>query len=215
MISLTIKTFEGSQRVHVPTLWGELSCKQLFSVITLAAEERINTLEIFSCITGISTDDLGSIKSAKVEAKLFKAMAFLNADPPEWDEVKPPKKLVIGNDVYKYPLRLGTETLGQKIRLAQIIQKSDDITKAIPEAVAIYMQPFFDKSKFKADRIPAAITRLDDANGLDIYGLGIFFLTVCAHSLKLGVQGLLTRTIARRHSSSQKLISNASNRSGN
>lgn len=219
MIGIKIKTTDGTVLVQIPTTWGELSARQLIGVTSLDPEGRRDLLKVFQLLTGLDLETVGSIKSAKVEAALWRAISFLGNDPPKWDQLDRPKRLAIGSEAYEYPQRLGTETLGQKIRLSQLVQRSPDLVDAFPEAVAIYLQPYFDKQpgkarKFDADRLPQALEKIQEANGLDVFALGLFFLTSLSYSLNIGVRALLLRTTERRTSSRARQTLDASSPSG-
>lgn len=87
-----------------------------------------------------------------------------------------PERLVIGERLVKVP-RPDKSTLGQNILFMQAAEKAADIYEAIPELLAIFLQPEFDGDKFDRHKVPALRDKILQAPGVECLAVFGFFLS--------------------------------------
>jgi len=189
MIKLKLKTQNGTLHIECKSSWDELTLSEFIQLETVGIS-ALSPLKIFSILTGLEVDILANASGKEVLNNLTGVTSFINS-APKFEDLPPPKTIMIGDKAYKTPLDFEKTMLGQKILLQQIIANNkQDIIKELPNVLAIYLQPVID-GKFKDERLPEVRETLMDSPAIPAYALAQFFFL---HSSDLANIGLRKKT---------------------
>ena len=170
----------------VPTKWEELSLAQLVKVSTISND---NVLELFSIITGIPISVPENSRDKNLEKNIWQVIEFIG-NPPKWDELKPPSRLLLENVYRLVPKKFSNLMIGQKIMIAQCVRKVEDMVEQMPRILAIIFQPVIDKGKFEAKRIDELAGQMLKVNGIEGYAIASRFFLRSKILRSYGINGL-------------------------
>lgn len=88
-----------------------------------------------------------------------------------------PKVLQIGDKILDLPRNVGSLSIGQNIHLRQILDKSKYLEENLSIATAIYLQPYYDNTKFDFDRAVELEKIIAEMPAYLIKPVGFFILT--------------------------------------
>jgi len=144
----------------------------------------------FSLIMGIDYDIISRSKSKKLYRTLFDVLSW-TGQYVDWAKLEVPEFLTIGEKDIQIPKDLGAHTLGQKILVHQAMLERDNVTQALPVALAVYLDPLYHGSDFDRDRSIKFEETILKLPVLEAYPTGIFFLTRLLPSPSYGISDLL------------------------
>ena len=149
--------------------------------------ESKDMIGLLSAFTGQNYNNLENAKGNLWEP-LFQVLSFV-FDAPQWNKIKKPKLVTLGNKQVKPPTNLMLETFGQKVMALQLITNEDDHIHKIPDILAIYLQPAYD-GKFVADRVPDIKKMVMEMASHESMPFGLFFLKRLLRKRSFGKLGL-------------------------
>ena len=187
MIKFKAKTTKGPIDIHAKSSWDELTLEEFIELESIGVDE-LTPLNTFKVITGLDIEVIGGAKGETILEKLTDICQFINK-APDFKNLDPPKKLLVGEKVVKCPLDFGETMLGQKILLnAIVVNNKDDLLSKLPRVLAIYLQPIIDK-KFDNKRLPDIEKQVLQSNGVQCFALGQFFFLHSPNLSAIGLRG--------------------------
>ncbi len=173
MVILNIVTNKGKQAVSVPDSWAEISFEQFLLIEN--SWDRKDPVHLFSIITGIDFETLQESQDDYIEETLYRLVSFVFANTPDWDNLTPPKKIMINGRIIAVPSDIGAGTLGQKVMLNTALSTVKDVSQLMIEALCIYLQPLY-HGKYDQNKFNEFKQVLMKAPVLDCYAIARFFL---------------------------------------
>ena len=161
----------------IPETWQEITVAQFVRLETdrWDGKDAIKLLGILSGVNVKKLDNLQGKQATKIYDVLSDALAFVAGDPPDFEALSIKNKFNLNGRDLDVPNDLEMERIGQKILLANLMQ-NDNMTKQIPQALAIYFQPIYDKvEKFDRKRIPVIVDHINRTPIIEAYPIVSFF----------------------------------------
>ena len=161
----------------IPETWNEITVAQFVRLETdrWDGKDAIQLLGILSGVNVKKLDNLEGKQATKLYDVLTEALAFVAGDPPDFEALSIKNKFNLNGRDLDVPNDLEMERIGQKILLANLMQ-NDNMTKQIPQALAIYFQPIYDKvEKFDRKRIPVIVDHINRTPIIEAYPIVSFF----------------------------------------
>ena len=161
----------------IPETWQEITVAQFVRLETdrWDGKDAIQLLGILSGVNVKKLDNLEGKQATKLYDVLTEALAFVAGDPPDFEALSIKNKFNLNGRDLDVPNDLEMERIGQKILLANLMQ-NDNMTKQIPQALAIYFQPIYDKvEKFDRKRIPVIVDHINRTPIIEAYPIVSFF----------------------------------------
>ena len=161
----------------IPETWNEITVAQFVRLETdrWDGKDAIQLLGILSGVNVKKLDNLEGKQATKLYDVLSDALAFVAGDPPDFEALSIKNKFNLNGRDLDVPNDLEMERIGQKILLANLMQ-NDNMTKQIPQALAIYFQPIYDKvEKFDRKRIPVIVDHINRTPIIEAYPIVSFF----------------------------------------
>lgn len=128
---------------------------------------------LFCIMVGI--DFKPSELSSEVKVSMENAIDWFAFQPYEFP-TELPKVLKLGRQIIAIPRNIGELGIGQNIFLRQIIDKSTVLEENISMAVATYLQPIYDNSKFDTARVEELEKEIAELPIHITYPIGFFLL---------------------------------------
>jgi hypothetical protein len=126
---------------------------------------------------------------------------FIDTPFPRYNKL--PKLFVIGDRAVEIPKNVGDLSIGQNIMMRQVIDKSNYLEENIARAIAIYLQPKLDKSRFNVDRVNELEKEILEMPIHRTFALG-FFLLKRANGIGSKLMRILSRILNNRWRSSKR-----------
>lgn len=187
MLSLKIKTKKGTLTREIPESWKECT---LGMWIRISNWDGVDYVKGFSKIIGVDYDIISRSKSKKLYRTLFQIIEW-TGEKIDWEHLPVPKYLDIGEKTIEVPKHLGEHTLGQKILVHETMMTSEDVTEALPTALAVYFDPLYHSKEFDRDRAIKFEAQMKELPVLEAYPVAVFFLTRFLRSPSYGIIDLL------------------------
>lgn len=187
MLELKIKTKKETVSKKIPESWKECS---LGMWMRLREWDGKDYVKGFSLIMDIDYDIISRSKSKKLYRTLFDVISW-TGQSVDWENLKVPEFLTINKKDIQIPPNLGAHTLGQKILVHEAMLRGDNITQALPVALAVYLDPLYHGSDFDRERSIKFEKTILELPVLEAYPAGIFFLTKLLPSQNYGISALL------------------------
>ncbi len=112
----------------------------------------------------------------ETEEKIWQLVRWFVESSPNYAS-EPPKVFTLGGKEIEVPKNVGALSAGQNIVLRQMMDKGKYINQFIGMAVAIYLQPLVDGTKFKKSRaVELYEQEIASRPASEIYPLGFFLL---------------------------------------
>jgi len=163
----------GELRKKFPDCYEALTLEQYQRLFThWDLDKEVHERDYFKLITilaGFKIED----RTPEKEEAVYQLTRWINEQPfPYSKEV--PKFVVIDNRSIEIPKELGGLSVGQNIMLRQLVDKSKYLEECFSMAIAIYLQPLFDKAPFSYSRAKEFERVIRGMKAKDMYGLGFF-----------------------------------------
>lgn len=171
---IKIVTDTETLKLEIPENWSEINVAQF---VRLEAEDwnGIDLIHLLSILSGKNLRKLDNVKDPKLFDALGPLLSFVAGDPPDFQalQLKPTFK-INGRDL-QVPRDLNLERIGQKILINNLLL-NENVTKQIPQALAIYFQPIYDQvEKFDRRRIPAITKHIERTPIIEAFPIVNFF----------------------------------------
>ena len=194
----------NGNKINMPSCYEELTTKQWERIISewdmdKPIEER-DFFKLFNILAG--TDFKALEPTDENEVTVWNAVRWIVEQPFTFSE-QLPKVLEIEGKIIQIPTKINRLSIGQNIYLKQLIANSKYLEQNISYAVAIYLQPIYDGSKFDSERAKELKMLIEQLPAYLIRPIGFFILS---HAQKNG---------SRRMTNLKKIISNLITRSVN
>jgi len=174
MISFTITTPEGKQKISAPNNWNEITYDQLCK---RTLWDGTDIIKLFSILTGISFEKANELTDPNIDETLYEICGFIFQNEPDWPKLKPPKQILWNNKLFKIPHDLRNETLAQSMMMGQVLRSEDTVMEAIPKAVAIYMHTIIEDTRPDNQKMLDMALKLKNRSAMEVYSTGNFFLS--------------------------------------
>ena len=174
MIPVKIKlSKEETIKLWLPTSWKEITVQQ-YCRLEADGWAGNDILYILSVLTDVDLAKLDNMKHHRAFDVLVDHLAFITEEPPDFEKMAINNIYTLDGKQLEVPRDLELETLGQKILVSNLTH-NDSLASSIPEAMAIYFQPLFDKGDFNRRRIPAIVAKINKTPIIDAYPIVAFF----------------------------------------
>lgn len=165
-----------------PESWHEITVAQL---IALRAMEQNAPLakqicEALAILSGTKANEWFDMDAdTDTHDTIFDLLAWTKQEI-DWQKLPVPKVLTIGDRAIDIPQDLTLKTYGQVTVFESLVfptvEKTGDLTDAIPVALAIYLQPLITGSKFDADKLGDTIADINKLRACEAFPVANFFL---------------------------------------
>lgn len=142
----------NGERKEMASSWMELSTRhyeRLIPELSKQIDER-DYFKIFQILT--DTNFKGYEPTSENEVTIWNAVKWIVEEQFQFSEVLP-KVLSFKDQIITIPKKIKALSIGQNIALKQVLERSKFMDENISIAVAIYLQPLIDGSKFNSDRV--------------------------------------------------------------
>ncbi|MEY4931159.1 MAG: hypothetical protein RI909_1883 [Bacteroidota bacterium] len=171
----------NGERKEMASSWMELSTKhyeRLVPELSKPVEQR-DYFKIFQILT--DTDFKGYEPTLENEVTIWNAMKWIVEEQFQFSEALP-KVLSFKDQIITIPNKIKALSIGQNIALKQLLERSKFMDESISSAVAIYLQPLIDGTKFNSDRVSEIKKEVESMPVYLIRPIGFFlFKSVYPH----------------------------------
>ena len=143
MKSLTLELQTGKKKVKIPESWDEINLETFTRIENEFGYDFSKMITLFSILTGVPIAPIEKSEQPNLDVQLFTMMQYVSK-PPKWEDLEKPKKLTIKGKVVKCRYDFRTTSLGQKLTMSSLIRDKPNPIDAIPEVIAIFLQPTID-----------------------------------------------------------------------
>lgn len=173
MVSVTLNDI----KYQIPVCFEELTTKQYQRIVAewdmdKPIVER-DYFALFNILAGTDFKDYHA--SAENEVTIWNAIRWVLEQDFQFGEL--PKVLKIKERTIVIPNDITKLSIGQNIHLKQLLAESKYMEERLSDAVAIYLQPLYDGTKFDEDRAKEIKTWIDEMPVYLIRPIGFFLLT--------------------------------------
>ena len=184
MRSLILELATGNKKVKIPESWDEISIETLTRIENEFCYDFSKMITLFSILTGVPMAPIEQSEQPDLDVQLFNIVKFISK-PPKWEELPRPKKLTIKGKVVKCRYDFKTTSLGQKLTMSSLIRDKTNPFDAIPEVVALFLQPTIDGT-YNRERSLELIPEILKMNCKDAFGYALFFFLRSKHLKSYG-----------------------------
>lgn len=169
------KTNVGS----IPTSYWEMKARVYESIyrhwnMEPPLEER-DYVHLFNLLLDSPEKKFKIEDSVEAEEKIWHLVRWVVEETPRFAE-HVPKTFYLGGKEVEIPEDVGALSIGQNIVMRQMLDKGKYLNEFISMAVAIYLQPLIDGTKFVKARALKLYEEVADMPTKDVYPLGFFLL---------------------------------------
>lgn len=178
-----MKQTEINGRVfNFPESWQEITVAQLIALRAMEqsaplAKQICTALAILSNTTEADWFEMDA--DADAQDTIYDLLAWTKTKI-DWQNLPIPQTLTIGDKAVDIPQDLTLKTYGQvtvfESLVFPVVEKTGDLTDAIPTALAIYLQPLCTGSKFDADTLGDTIAEINKLRASEAFPVANFFL---------------------------------------
>jgi hypothetical protein len=179
-----VVTLNG-KRYDIPGCYEELKVKHYRQILNWETDKPIHERNFFKLFCILSETQFTEFKaSAENEQTIWNCVRWIIEQPFQFSN-DVPKVLQIGDKIVSIPKNLGSLSIGQNIIMRQILESAkaymDKDGKVYDydcydKAVAIYLQPLVDESKFDWDKAQELAKVIDEMPIYLIRPIGFFLL---------------------------------------
>lgn len=140
----------NGKRHEIPSCFEELTTKQWQLLVPEFAKDldQRDHFKIFQILAGTEYNDFHA--NVENEVTVWNCIRWLYEQ--SFDVAELPKVLKIGQRTVDIPRKVEKLSIGQNIHLKQILSGSFYQDEKLADAVAVYLQPIYDRDKFNFDR---------------------------------------------------------------
>lgn len=178
----------NDKQVECPVSWAEAKTK-IFVNFYSHCMEGDDMVKVFSTITGTNYNSVWDSTSEDLMAGLYQAVAFIFNEPQDFRKAPIPKSIKLAGKTVLIPQELHKLTVGQNFHMRGLIATAKNMESLVSIAVAIYLQPLVDESKFDFDRAKEIEKQVLEMNIYDVFPIGFFLLSKLTN---YGANGLLS-----------------------
>ncbi len=172
MIKFTFKHEGKSLHVDAPDRWSEVTVAHFINPHFLSGD----SISLLSALSGIERNTLLNSKE-DIAGQLMRMVGFLSIDAEGFNIKGLPKTFRLRGVECLVPKDIELERVGQKIMLQDAMVKHKFIYSAIPEAIAIYLQPSLNEGVFDDAQLEDLIEEVKLLKIVDVYPIASFFLS--------------------------------------
>jgi hypothetical protein len=183
MKQITLKIEGKNYDLVTPSSWSEVTVKQFLLLET--DYDGKDPVKLLSILSGLDYHLIENSNSSTIN-KIEPLVSFVNNNQPDFLKLKRSKTIEIDGKTIKMPTRLNKETFGQTIKMQELLEAEQSLTAAIPQMMAIYIQPRLDGS-FNVERLEEVKELINDLYILDVYPHCFFFFKQYQRLLKIGI----------------------------
>ena len=171
-------TIEGIKK-DIPSCYEQLTTRQYELLIPELAKDIVDRdhFKMFQVLANTSFQEFHA--TSENEVTIWNAIKWLYEQHFEFGEM--PKVLRIvecdKDRIVRIPKDVTKLSIGQNVRLKQIIAESKYLEENLSAAVAVYLQPLFDEAKFEDDRAMEFKETIEQMPVYLIRPIGFFLLT--------------------------------------
>ncbi|MCK5345358.1 MAG: hypothetical protein KAR20_18235 [Candidatus Heimdallarchaeota archaeon] len=195
MKSLTLELQTGKKKVHIPESWDEINLETFTRIENEFGYDFSKMITLFSILTGVPIAPIEKSEQPNLDVQLFTMMQYVS-QPPKWEDLEKPKKLTIKGKVVKCRYDFRTTSLGQKLTMSSLIRDKPNPIDAIPEVIAIFLQPTID-CEYNRDKSQELIPEIMKLNCKDAFGYAQFFFSSLEDLKRYGLKDSVTRRTRR------------------
>lgn len=143
----------NGERKEVPSCFEEITTLQYEKIVKeWELDKPIEERDYFKLFNILTDSNFTAVESTpELEATIWNVIRWIVEQPFYFSE-ELPKVLKINEVIVDIPRDIRGLSIGQNIHLKQALSKSKYVEANLSEAVAIYLQPLYDKKKFNYDR---------------------------------------------------------------
>ena len=160
-----------NKSVAAPDCWEEVTVGHFINPYFLSGD----SISLLSSLSGIDRNKLLNTVE-DIEGPLTRMVAFIVNDP-EGFKGKLTEEFEFRGKKLKVPMDIEVERIGQKILLQDAMRKYSFIYEAIPDAVAIYLQPELNNGVFDDSMLADMREEILLLKIRDVFPIASFFLT--------------------------------------
>ena len=191
MKSLTLELETGKKKVKIPESWDEIDLATFTRIENEFGYDFHKLMTLFSILTGVPMAPIEQSEQENLDVQLFTMMQYISK-PPKWDDLDKPKTLKIKGKDIKCRYDFKTTTLGQKLTMDSLIREKPNPIDAIPEVIALFIQPTID-GKYDRERASELLTDILKLNCKDAFGYAQFFFLHSKHLKMYGLKDLVAK----------------------
>ena len=182
MIAFKFKGLEGGTiSVNAPDRWSEVTVEHFCNPYFLSGD----SISLLSVLSGIDRNTLLNSKE-DITGQLLRMTNFIAMDAKGFNIKDKPKTFKLRGVSCTVPQDIEVERVGQKIMLQDAMIKAKFVYEAIPEAIAIYLQPGINNGVFDDQALPELVEEIKQLRIVDVYPIAHFFLTSWKSLMKNG-----------------------------
>lgn len=178
MIPIEINLDKG-KTYYLPERWEEVTVKQW---LELRFAERFS--DVLSVLASIPIEKVRQATDLTLDTRISPYLKWIETQP-DWENLKPPKKVMFKGKEIRIPSDLGYSTFEQvenlKITVSQELERQQDKESftyhdIIVPAVSEYLQPLYDGTTYDTDRAKEYEEEVLQMPILEVYPIASFFL---------------------------------------
>lgn len=160
---------------EMPEGWYDVIVNQF---LELRNCENVDFITILSILINAPYDKVFACNPEMIAKKIIPLMSWYFDETFNFDELKMPPKLSVGDEEYPIPRDIKLKSFGQKLHLEEAMRDMRDPIAKMPYVVAIYMYPVVTKDKFDVEPLDEfAKNTIGKCKITEIYPIANFFLT--------------------------------------
>ena len=161
-----------NKSVVAPNCWEEVTVGHFINPYFLSGD----SVSLLSSLSGIERNKLLNTVE-DIEGPLNRMVKFIQEDP-EGFKGEFTNEFEFRGKKLKVPLNIEVERMGQKIMLQDaMVKHQSSIYEAIPDAVAIYLQPEINDGVFDDSQLEGMKEEILELKIADVFPIASFFLT--------------------------------------
>jgi len=169
-----LNQFGQKFRIESPTTYSEVKTGT-FQKLIEGWDGKFNPkslVVLYSILTNTKFTDISTSKSSKLEIAIYKVVGFIAAE--DLNQLKTPETFTYKGRIIKLPKRLERLTVGQNLRVKQVLMK--DFRLCISTITAVYLQPLIDESEYNDDRVEELALEIEEYPITLTYPMASFFI---------------------------------------
>ncbi len=171
-------------KIKLPDNWSEVSLNDYIEIVDVTQidmDELDKQIKVISILSKVNEDYLLKLSLSDIK-KLIQHVSFIYTQPKG---VKPPNTVTLKGVTYNVAYDLRTITGGEYIDLCEYSKEAKDVTKNLPNILAIFIKPKAKecyevvqgkKVQTNESRNNTAKLLLDEMNMQDVLAMSSFFL---------------------------------------
>jgi hypothetical protein len=160
-------------RVPCPICWEETTTAQYQRV---KAVKEADLIKLFSALLDLNIQVVEEANADEIETVIYQVASYLLNSPEYFREYPVPINFSVGKNSVIVPRKVESLTVAQTMYLRQQFKEGDYLEQYISLAIAVYLQPLIDGSKFHVERALELEKQIARMPIEDTFPLGFFLL---------------------------------------